>query len=249
MSYLSDHQEVTVDEVCTLFEVSPATVRRDFNRLANEPKVIKTWGGIRLASSVDNGKNTIARGQQEVRFLAEKKRIARHAASLIQENDVVIIDGGTTTSEMTSLIANLRIKIVTNSVLIAHQIHYESKGGGKAEVIMVGGLLYPSGALTVGPQAIHNLQEYHANIAFLSVGGISEIGATNSNILVVETEQQMINQSERVVMLADHSKFGKPDLVRLCGFDKIHTLITDSQPGEPELVRYIKSRGTDVVFV
>ena len=161
---------------------------------------------------------------------------------------MVIIDGGTTTSEMTPLIADMRIKIVTNSVLIAHQIYHQGKGKEGAEVVMVGGLLYSSGGLTVGPQAINNLREYYANIAFLSVGGLSEIGATNSNILVVETEQQMVNQSERVVMLADHGKFGKPDLVRLCDFDQIDTIITDNQLHAPELVHHIENQGTRIVL-
>lgn len=245
LSYLSSHQEVTVDEACAIFEVSPATIRRDFNILVQEQEVTKTWGGIKLflaektASSIED---------RESRFLAEKKRIAERAASLIQENDVIIIDGGTTTSEMTPLIADMRIKVITNSVLIAHQIHHTGKGRGGAEVIMAGGLLYPSGALTVGPQAISNLKGYFANIAFLSVGGISEIGATNSNTLVVETERQMISQSQQVVMLADHSKFGKQDLIQLCSFDEVHTLITDDGLDAPDLVRVIKGKGTRIVL-
>ena len=248
LSYLSDHQEVTVDEACVIFAVSPATIRRDFNRLAQEQRVTKTWGGIRLSLPTENRPNGLSVAARGTRFLAEKKRIARQAASLIRENDVIIIDGGTTTSEMTPLIANMRIKIITNSVLIAHQIHHTARGKGGAEVIMAGGLLYPSGALTVGPQAIDNLRAYYANIAFLSVGGISEIGATNSNILVVETERQMIEQSERVVVLADRSKFGKQDLVRLCDFDKIQTVITDDQLHAPALVDHLESKGTRVVL-
>ncbi len=246
LSYLSSHREVAVDEACAIFEVSPATIRRDFNLLVQEQKVTKTWGGVKLPS--EGGDSVSSAENRNTLFLAEKKRIAERAASLIQENDVIIIDGGTTTSELTPLIADMRIKVITNSVLIAHQIHHTGKGRGGAEVIMAGGLLYPSGALTVGPQAIKNLKEYYANVAFLSVGGISEIGATNSNILVVETERQMINQSEQVVMLADHSKFGKQDLVQLCSFDEIHTLITDDGLDAPDLVRLIKNEGTRVLL-
>ena len=249
MSYLSDHLEVTVEEACTIFEVSPATIRRDFNLLAQKQEITKTWGGIKLSSLAEPDRSALSVEKQGTRYLSEKRRIAEQAASLIRENDVVIVDGGTTTSEMTPLIAGMRIKIITNSVLIAYQIHHTGRGKGGAEVIMAGGLLYPSGALTVGPQAINNLREYYANIAFLSVGGISEIGATNSNILVVETERQMIDQSEQVVMLADHSKFGKQDLVRLCDFDRIHTIVTDDQLQAPSLVNHIKSKGTQITFV
>ena len=76
VAYLADHHEVTVEEACALFAVSPATIRRDFNQLAQEHKITKTWGGIRLTAAY-NGEGMISAGERSTSFLAEKKRIAQ----------------------------------------------------------------------------------------------------------------------------------------------------------------------------
>jgi DeoR/GlpR family transcriptional regulator of sugar metabolism len=77
---------------------------------------------------------------------------------------------------------------------------------------------------------VTNLREYHSRWAFLSVGGLDERGATNTNQLVVESERAMIEQSEHAVILADHSKWDHRDMIRQCAWSEIHCLITDRKP-------------------
>ncbi len=215
---------LTVDEACELLNVSPATVRRDFNLIYQNGKAEKTWGGItKLGNLPDEMKPLRLRQTQN---LEEKKAIAKKAAELISDGDVIIVDGGTTTLEMAPYIANRKIRIITNSLLIAYEIHLKRSGWTGAEVFLSGGFLYPDSGLFVGPEAIKNLKQYHADLAFLSVGGIDEHTITNSNQLVVETERTMMEQSDQVILLADNSKFGNRAMVKLCDPQEVHMLIT-----------------------
>ena len=228
--YLQDREELTVDEACELLQASPATVRRDFNELTGDGEIEKTWGGVTRRRSVDGMKPLFYRQTHSV---AEKKAIARAAVALIRDGDVVMIDGGTTTLEMASLLVGKRVRIVTNSLLIANKIHLEQNGWPGSELFMTGGFLYPDSGLLVGPEATQTILQYHADWAFLSCGGIDAAGVTNSNQLVVETEKNMIRQSTRAVVLADGSKFGTRSMSKICDFGELTMIITNETARVP----------------
>ena len=126
---------------------------------------------------------------------------------------------------------------MTNSLLIAYEIDRQSKGPGGAEVFVTGGYLYPLSGLLVGPETIASLQKYKANIAFLSVGGIGEEGVNNNHHLVVEVERTMLSRAERTILLADHSKFGRRELVPECSWNEVDKIVTDSLPDAGYLPR------------
>ncbi|WP_247236503.1 DeoR/GlpR family DNA-binding transcription regulator [Telluribacter sp. SYSU D00476] len=245
--YVRKHGELTVSRACELFGASSATIRRDFSLLMEEGAVSRTWGGI----SRKEEEATDLAGQpawlRETLFADEKKKIAATAASLVEDGDVVMIDGGTTTYHMARYLANRPVTVITNSILIAHQIDLERQSKYGAEVLVTGGLIYPEAGMLVGPQAIKNIREYYARWAFLSVGGIEAEGVTNSSQLVVETQRAIMEQCETRVLLADHSKFGRKSLCRLCGIGEIDLLITDSPPGQADLIDNLRSRGLHVV--
>ena len=170
--------------------------------------------------------------------VAQKERIASAAATLIKDGDVLVIDGGTTTLCLAAHLANRRVRILTNSLLIAHRIDRLRTAPGGAEVFLTGGFLYPGSGLLVGPQAVANIAGYHARLAFISVGGLDEHGSTNTNQLVVESERAMIRAAERTVVLADSTKWSRRDMVRACDWKEISVLVTDVSPvsvGGPDL--------------
>lgn len=247
--YLIDHGELTVTEACEVFKASPATIRRDFNTLIQKGQVGKTWGGITKLEDQDTSTLTVA--HRQTLFAHEKERIAEQAASYIQDGDIIIIDGGTTTFFMTKYIAHKRIRVITNSILIAYQIDKDRNKnyGAGAEVFVTGGLSYPDSGLLVGPQAISNIRQYHANTAFLSVGGIGSEQATNSNQLVVETERAIMEQSEKVIMLADHSKLGKRSMCEICNISDIDVLITNFNEEKQNMISRIRQAGVEVIEV
>ena len=232
---LEKNKKLEVEDVMTMLSVSPATVRRDFNYLVDNYTINKTWGGIALSPANDNIVDTMIPLQERKGINREaKKAIAERAAALIKDGDTVFIDGGTTTLEMVPHLADKKIKIITNSILIAQQLD-STNTKVILEVILTGGILYPQSGLLVGPHSVDFIRSFNANWAFLSAGGISESEATNSNILVVETEKAMINQSEKVVILADSNKIGKKDLVRICDLDEVDFLITERNEDKKQI--------------
>ena len=235
MALVERQGDLTVEEACRTLAVSPATARRDFVRLAARKHVQKTWGGIRRSGNVPTspGTDMLPSGLRETLHAVEKERIAREACKCIQDGDVLVIDGGTTTLCMAPFLANRPVRILTNSILIAHRIDTLRTVPGGAEVFLTGGFLYPGSGLLVGPEAVQSFSQYHARWAFLSTGGLDAEGATNTNQLVVESERTILNMSDSVVVLADSSKWGRKEMVRAFSWDEVDILITGAVLPEP----------------
>jgi len=229
---LVDRQgDLTLEEACRSFRISAATARRDFAGIVARGAAAKTWGGLRrTAKNAPASGDMMPSNVRETLNATLKQRIARAACALVQDGDVLMIDGGTTTLCMAEHLANRPVRILTNSLLIAHRIDRLRTAREGAEVFLTGGLLYPASGLLVGPQAVENLTRYHAAWAFLSVGGLDADGATNTNQLVVESELAMIRMSSKTVVLADSSKWNRRDMVRLCPWSAVSLLITDQPP-------------------
>lgn len=227
LDLLRERNALTVEEVCKHFDISPATVRRSFVSLAEEGLAAKTWGGIKLIPA--------HRGMGPTRLrlnhmLEEKQWIAAEAAALVDEGSVVFIDGGSTTFQMAQHLASRNVRIVTNSILVAHEIDRLRVDSDGAEVFLTGGFLYPRSGLLVGSEAVKSIRGYNAAAAFLSAGGIHDNGATNNHHLVVEVERAMLEAAARVYVLADHTKFGHLEMVHECSWNEIDAIITDKAP-------------------
>lgn len=227
--------DLTVEEACRAFTISPATARRDFSEIAARGAAGKTWGGLLKTSAPAGieGGDMVPANLREQLHTAAKERIARAAAALVQDGDVLSIDGGTTTLGLAPYLANRPVRILTNSLLIAHRIDRLRTAREGAEVFMTGGLLYPGSGSLLGPQAVESLVHYHTRWTFLSCGGLDAEGTTNTNQLVVECERAMVRMAEHAVLLADSSKWRKRDMVRACTWPELATLVTNEPPPVP----------------
>ncbi len=247
---LKSKNELDVNQACEIFNVSPATIRRDFSYLLNNKEIRKTWGGLTLVSKSEPQDDMDSIAQRQSLHSTEKQKIAEKAASFVNDGDVIIIDGGTTTFFMVPYLAKKNIKVITNSILIAYFMDKDrlNKFGG-AEIFLTGGFIYPNSELLVGPQAIANIKQYHVDWAFLSVGGLELNLATNSNQLVVETERAMIEQCEKVIMLADSSKFGKKSMNKMCDLKEVDVLITNHDESNRDMLERMKKSGLNIIEV
>jgi DeoR/GlpR family transcriptional regulator of sugar metabolism len=228
---LAADSELTVDEVCERLGTSPATVRREFAQLAAEGRVEKTWGGIRVKTDTLSTLGPPAFAQRLGANAAEKRAIAQAAAALLQDGDAVMIDGGTTTYQLCEFIALKRIRIITNSLVIAQAVDRLKGGRRGAEVYLTGGILQPESGIIAGPPAEAFLRRYHANWALLGAAGVDEKAATNYNEAVLASEHLMIEQSARIAILADHTKLGRRAMCSLCPLSKIDHVITGKHAG------------------
>jgi DeoR/GlpR family transcriptional regulator of sugar metabolism len=246
LELLQSDLELSVGEVCEKLGASPATVRREFAQLHAEGRVEKTWGGIRMTPGAPAHAGPPAFGQRLAAHTGEKRAIARAAAALLEDGDVVMIDGGTTTFQLCEFIALRPIRVITNSLVIAQAVDRLRGSGRGAEVHLSGGQLQPESGLVAGPQAEAFFRQYHAKWAFLGAAGVDEKAATNYNEAVLASERLMIAQSDRLALLADHSKLGRTAMCMLCPLKAVSRVITDAHPDTQTLLRRIRNTGMDI---
>jgi DeoR/GlpR family transcriptional regulator of sugar metabolism len=249
LDLLRTDPELSVEEACTRLGASPATVRREFVQLAADGKVEKTWGGIRAKAETLSPLGPPAFAKRLGENAAEKRAIAQAAAALLAEGDVVMIDGGTTTYQLCEFIALKRLRIITNSVVIAQAVDRIKGGQRGAEVYLTGGILQPESGIVAGPPAEAFLRRYHANWAFLGAAGLDARSATNYNEAVLASEHLMIEQSSRIAILVDHTKLGQEAMCNLCPLSKVDRVITGQCKESARIVRGLARAKIEVITV
>ena len=201
--------------------VSESTIRRDLEALDLAGSIKRTHGGavytgeVRSMPAFDERTGTAA---------AEKRAIGLAAAALLEDGDTVLLDGGTTTLEVARALIGRRVQVVTNSLPIAQLL----ASSQQTDLILIGGYVYPRTGVALGPLAIATMQAIRVRTAILGAGGIVAEGIYNSNSLLVETERQMMSCGQEVMIVADHTKFGRLALARLCGLDEVDQVVVDS---------------------
>lgn len=247
LNYLAQNNVLTVEEAVKLFQSSPATVRRDFNHLAEEKLVRRVRGGVEL---IQPGPTEMAPVElRTVQNADEKRALAAKAAELLRPGDVVIVDGGTTTSMLARVIPGFPLRIITNSVRLVSALDANQNEHPLLEIYVTGGILYPHSGLLLGPSAQAGVSQYHAQWAFLSVGGVTERGLYNTNELVVGTERAMMESADKVVILADSSKIGRHALCAGAGLEQIDILITGECAENQPTLQKIEDAGVKVITV
>jgi DeoR/GlpR family transcriptional regulator of sugar metabolism len=223
----------TLEDLVHSLSVSESTIRRDLEALDQAGAIKRTHGGAVCAGEI---RMMPALDDRAATSTEEKAAIGRAAARLIQDGDTVLLDGGTTTLEVARSLIGRPVQVVTNSLPIASLIapHAET------DLILIGGYIYPRTGVAMGPIAIASMESIRVHKSIMGAGGIVAEGIFNSNSLLVETERQMMRCGQEVVVVADHTKFGRLALSRLCGLDEIHHLVVD--PGLPEGFRPLLDR-------
>jgi DeoR/GlpR family transcriptional regulator of sugar metabolism len=220
---------VRVTDLATEFGVSDMTIRRDLEALADRGLLAKVHGG---ATSMQPG-STDEPGfaAKLVRQQAEKAAIASRAAELVSPGIAIALSAGTTTAELARRLTDVPgLTVVTNSIPVA-DIFYRA-GRPDQTVVLTGGVRTPSDAL-VGPVAVSAIHALHLDVLFLGVHGMSErAGFTTPNLMEADTNRALVAAAERLVVLADHTKWGTVGISSMAALDEAHTVVTDA--GLPE---------------
>jgi DeoR/GlpR family transcriptional regulator of sugar metabolism len=211
----------TLDELVRVLGVSESTIRRDLENLDLAGSIKRTHGGAVYAGEV---RSMPAFDERTGTAAAEKRSIGQAAAALLEDGDTVLLDGGTTTLEVARALIGRRVQVVTNSLPIAQLL----ASSQQTDLILIGGYVYPRTGVALGPLAIATMQSIRVRTAILGAGGIVAEGIYNSNLLLAETERQMMSCGQEVMIVADHTKFGRLALARLCGLEEIDSIIVDS---------------------
>jgi DeoR family transcriptional regulator of aga operon/DeoR family myo-inositol catabolism operon transcriptional repressor len=240
-------RSVKVADLVKKFNVSEETIRRDLNQLEREGIIRKNYGGAILVDELYQTVAVVPPVQQRTfEHYEEKDLIGRKAAELVQDDQIVIIDSGSTTGFLAKYLREVtRLTVVTNGLNVAD----ECSQNEDASVIVIGGKMIRKSASLVGPQAEAELQKYNAHISFLGTSGISlRKGFTSSDLYEAEVKRAMIAAGQKVVILADHSKFERQALISFSVFQDVDILIT-SDLVNPGILREIESTGVKVIIV
>jgi len=213
-------------------EVSESTIRRDLMELEKKGIIKRVHGG---ALSNPSREEILDYRWNSARYHEEKKRIGKAAASLIEDGQTLILDGGSTVAELAKNLLGRSLQVITNSLPIA-QIFSNSQS---VETTLTGGFLYPRLGVMLGPFCEQMLGSVSADVLIMGIGGITAGGLSNSNTLIVGSERKMIEVSQKVIVLADHSKFGRNAMVHLAPLETANRVVSDQQlaPEFQELLR------------
>ena len=215
---------VRVSELTELLAVSDMTIRRDLDLLASSGLVDKVHGGATARGRPSTDEPGFE--AKSHRQLEEKEAIARAAAKLVKPRQAVALTAGTTTWRLAHHLHSIPdLTVVTNSIQVANVLHREQRPD--LTVVLTGGVRTPSDAL-VGPVAVTTLRSLHVDLLFIGVHGLADdAGLTTPNLLEAEANQALISAADRVVVVADHTKWGVRGLSKTARLADAHVLVTD----------------------
>lgn len=211
---------VKTQELMTALQCSESTIRRDLDQLEQDRKLRRVHGGAKRFYQLDD---ELSNNEKSSKNIQEKQAIAKFAASLIEKNDIVFIDAGTTTLAMIDYIENGNITVVTNGILHASLLTDKN-----INTFLIGGNIKPSTKAIIGPTSIHQLRNYRFNKAFIGINGIDiEFGCTTPDPEEAALKSLAIKQASITYMLADQSKWNKVNFANVCDMEEV-TIITDA---------------------
>lgn len=240
---LKENGKVSIIELTDLMEVSGVTIRKDLKLLEDKSLLFRTRGG---ASINDPYANERTINEKEFINSDEKQRIAKAALGLIGSSDSIIIGSGTTVFELAKCLhSSTHLTVITPAL----RVGLELSNRPNIEVLQLGGLIRPNSSSVAGSYAERILQEISCGILFLGVDGIDlEFGFSITNIAEATLNQKMIETAQKLVIMADSSKFNRRGLGKICSLDQVQYVITDNKVA-PSYVIALENKGVKVIIV
>ncbi|MDI6771575.1 MAG: DeoR/GlpR transcriptional regulator, partial [bacterium] len=171
-----------------------------------------------------------------------KERIAKGAARLVSPGTTIILDSGSTTLALARLLAGQRITVIALDLPAA-----QAAAAGQTEVLLVGGRVRNGLYSLVGPWAEDTMRGLHGDLFFLGADAVDNDEVTNSAVDEAAVKRLAIRAAREVILLADHSKFGRKALAQVCRLDELSAVVTDRGIGSREAV--LRERVRKVVIV
>jgi DeoR family transcriptional regulator of aga operon len=242
LQLISRQQRVSVAEICEKFSISEATARRDLETLAVEGRLQRVHGGaIALSQAPAEAPILQRQGEQA----EEKMRIGQAAAALVQDGETVFLGSGTTVLEAArNLRSRQNLTVITNSLPVVNVL----AGLETITLICLGGILRDSELSFIGHLTEQALAEVRADKVLIGTRAISlGQGLTNDYLPETMTDRAILKAGRQVVVVADHTKFGRISTALLAPVDSVHTIVTDSRPPD-DFLAAMKEGGIQVII-
>ncbi|CAM3419012.1 DeoR/GlpR family DNA-binding transcription regulator [Isoptericola cucumis] len=249
LGLVAERGRLGVEEAAECLGVSVATVRRDFDHLAQQQLLTRTHGGVVSgAASLD-----LPLSYKIARNADAKRRIAAAAAAMVPIGSTVALNGGTTTHEVARAIASRpdlasgdggpSVTVVTNALNIATELAVRPQ----VKILVVGGVARPQSYELIGPLTAPALEQVWVDIAFLGVDAVDpRRGAMAHHEGEAAVNRELASRAERVVVVADASKLGAAAFALICDSAQLDVLLTDTDPG-PDVRAAFREHGVEVV--
>jgi DeoR/GlpR family transcriptional regulator of sugar metabolism len=234
-------QRISVTEVCATFEVSEATARRDLETLAGRGKIQRVHGGAIALTEAPPESPILQRENEQAE---EKTRIGQAAAALVRDSETVFLGSGTTVLQVArALRTRSSLTIITNSLPVVNVF----AGLDNLNVICLGGMLRDSELSFIGYITEQALAEVRADKVFIGTRAISvEHGLTHEYLPETMTDRAILKAGQEIIVVADHTKFGRAATVLLAPLERVHTIVTDGQT-RPDFINAVQEKGIRVI--
>ena len=243
---LAERGFLSIADMMAATGASAASARRDAGRLADAGLAERVHGGIQ---AVPNAQSialeplaTRAFDVSRAIHLDAKRAIARRAVQMCVDGDVIIVNGGTTTFQMSEFLRTTRLKVLTNSYPLAEFLIHETS----IRVALPGGEVYRDQKIIVAPFDDDAIQHYSARLMFMSAMAIGPLGVIEGDPLIARAETKLLKRAERLIVLADASKFTTKGSLVVCPLTRIDTLITDDAAPK-EALSMLRDAGVNVI--
>jgi DeoR family transcriptional regulator of aga operon len=243
LELLTETGRISVEDAADRLVVSQATIRRDFDQLAQQQMITRTRGG-----AVVNGVSyDLPLRYKSAKHAPEKQRIGTAAAALVDPAMVVGLTGGTTTTEVARALAarpdlsgtgadGPQLTVVTNALNIANELIVRSR----MKIVVTGGVIRPQSYELVGPLATGILRELTLDMAFLGVDAFdAALGAASHHEGEAAMNSLLASRARRIVVICDSSKLGKHAFARVCPVEKVSTLVTDDEATDADIAPFL----------
>jgi DeoR family fructose operon transcriptional repressor len=231
-----------LETLCHELDASESSVRRDLDVLEEQNVLKRVYGGAVPVQPPGNGGAFDFTVESE-RFSDEKSRIGRLTAGLIEDGQTVILDGGSTVAAVARELAAKSLHVVTNSLPIAEALEARRN----IELTLTGGYLDPRIRVMLGPLCEQMLGLIRADVVIMGIGSVSDAGFSNNNTLVVGSEQKMIEIASKLIIVADHTKFGRSAMIPVAQLEAADTVVSDGELA-PEYVDLLRSKDIEVLL-
>ena len=232
---------VTISELTDMLGVSGETIRRDLLRLEKENALQRVHGGAVAASAT---KKFSSLSQRLSENIEQKRQLSKVAVNFIKEGNVIVIDSGSTSKEFVQIVKT-RFKSLTVITPCA-QVFDQLKDKDGFKLILVGGEFLPSENIFYGSLALDTIKNLHASTCFIFTSAISlKHGVADYISEAIPIQKQYIEISNKVVIMADSSKFEKTALFKLCDVNKNYHFVTSTDLNE-NIYKLYKSNGIKI---
>lgn len=242
LSVLEKNKEVSVTTLSQQYGVSEVTIRKDLNELQRRNLVMRTRGGVVRNPKTGSDKDTAVESKRMYN-MAEKQAVGRLAATLIHNDDTILLDSGTTTLEIAKNLSRFEhLTVITNSMDIALELlKYD-----RFTIILLGGHVRLTSHSLVGPLAEATLRNFYFDKLFLGIDSFNmEEGISTPNIEEAHLNQSMIEKSKEVIAVCDSSKFNRRSFAFIAPVKKLNAVITDNAVSQ-DIKAKLREQGVNV---